>query len=145
MQEVYAALDADLNVLAAMGMRIVFDKASGILGVDPALTFEEKLEALVDEDDRARLETLVDAGSASAHRGWRPSTEDLDTMMDVLESFVHDAFVAPLRKKRLDRRLADIRANVPPKPKRIRKRAEPVLTGGESANGNVGTAKLTGN
>ena len=32
---------------------------------------------------------LVDAGSAAAHRGWKPSFEDLSTMMDVLEQFVH--------------------------------------------------------
>lgn len=37
MHEVYEALDNDLHVLAAMGMRIVFDVSAQMLGVDPEL------------------------------------------------------------------------------------------------------------
>ena len=134
MREVYDALDADLNVLAAMGMRIAFDKAARLLGVDPDLSFREKLDKLVVDDDRTRLETLVDAGSAAAHRGWAPSSEELSTMMDVLEHFVHEAFVAPVRKKRLDARVEAMRPTVPLDPRRTRKAlTKPEASGDDSA------------
>lgn len=122
LREVYEALDADLNVLAAMGMRIAFDRAAELRGVDPAISFEEKLKGLFEKKaDRDRLETLVEAGSASAHRGWRPETDDLNTMMDVLEQFVHEQFVAPVRQQRLDKRVAAMKAKVPPRQKRAKK------------------------
>jgi hypothetical protein len=35
----------------------------------------------------------VDAGSAAAHRGWRPNHEELNTMIDVVESFLHRSFI----------------------------------------------------
>ncbi|RWN59727.1 DUF4145 domain-containing protein [Mesorhizobium sp.] len=122
LREIYSALDNDLHVLAAMGMRMGFDLAASMLDVDPELTFKEKLEQLFeDEAERARLDTLVEAGNASTHRAWRPTSEHLGTMMDVLESFVHDNFVAPGRRKRLDARLADLRSSVPARAPRRRK------------------------
>ena len=132
MHEVYEALDNDLHVLAAMGMRIVFDVSAQMLGVDPELPFAKKLAALFEKkEDRERLATLVDAGSASAHRGWNPSGEDLSTMMDVLEEFVHDAFVAPERRKKLDERLAALRISVPPRgPRKKRDTSESPAEGG---------------
>ena len=39
--EMYAALDADLRVLAAIAARTVFDRASELLGVNPAMSFQE--------------------------------------------------------------------------------------------------------
>ncbi|QWE98228.1 DUF4145 domain-containing protein [Cupriavidus sp. EM10] len=46
LQEVYSGLDADLPVLSATGMRTAFDRATELLGIDPAKTFQEKLNAL---------------------------------------------------------------------------------------------------
>ena len=96
--ELYSALNNDLNMLAAIGIRTSVDVAAMLLGVDPDLPFKSKLEALkkagdIGKVDQARLAALVDAGSASAHRGWRPSPKELNTMMDVLEHFIHEAFV----------------------------------------------------
>ena len=97
MAEVYGALNADLRMLAGIGIRTAYDIASERLGISVSLPFARKLEALVDTGrigaiDKARLEVLVDAGSASAHRGWRPSLADLSIMMDVLEHFIFEAF-----------------------------------------------------
>ncbi|WP_312795671.1 DUF4145 domain-containing protein [Tianweitania sp.] len=105
--ELYGALDNDLIVLAGIGIRTTFDIASKLLGVDPDLTFKKKLAALMDANhigpsDISHLETLVDAGSASAHRGWRPGPAALSTMMDVLEHFLQNAFIEPHRKKQRD-------------------------------------------
>jgi hypothetical protein len=116
LRELYAALNSDLRVLAAVGARTVFDRASELLGVDSALPFHQKLNDLVTKgkiglDEKAHLNVLIDAGSAAAHRGWRPKSEDIDTMMGVVEAFLKRAFV-------LDASLANIKSRVPPKPRR---------------------------
>jgi len=116
--ELYTALNNDLFMLAGIGIRTSFDAASELLGINPEKTFREKLNALVDGGhigklDLARLEALVDAGSASAHRGWKPTAEDLDTMMELLEHFLREAFVAPEKKRRLDAKAAAVKGKVP--------------------------------
>ena len=96
--DVYTALSNNLGVLAAIGMRTVFDRASELLGIDTNKSFRQKLDALRDNDhvtekEAAVLEVLIDAGSAAAHRGWRPKPIQLDGMMTILESFLHRAFL----------------------------------------------------
>jgi hypothetical protein len=125
-RELYGALDNDLNRLAAIGMRMSFDIATELLGIDPALTFEKKLNELVSKGligivDKDRLEVLVDAGSASAHRGWHPNAEDLRSMMDILEHFVETAFVEPSRRKALDAKAAKVKTGVPQRVSRTTK------------------------
>jgi hypothetical protein len=118
LDELYGALENDLNTLASIGIRTTFDIASELLGVDPGLSFVKKLDKLVELGhiglvDRERLAALVDAGSASAHRGWKPSQEDISIMAEVLEHFIHAAIVAPEDRKLLDQRAALIRKKVP--------------------------------
>jgi hypothetical protein len=120
MIELYGALDNDLRILAAIGIRTTYDIASELLGINAEMTFEKKLDALVTSGrigklDKARLEMVVDAGSASAHRGWQPLPEDLETMMDVLEHFIYESFVAPARKEKLDAKAAKVKKTVPPR------------------------------
>ena len=126
MVELYQALDADLRMLAGIGIRTAYDIASELLGVNPDLPFSKKMDALVAGNkitslDRSRLETMVDAGSAAAHRGWCPSPQDLDAMMSVLEHFVYEAFVAPARRAKLDASAAKVKGSVPPRKPRTRK------------------------
>lgn len=114
--EVYAALDAGLDVLSAIGIRTAFDRGAELLGVDPAKTFAEKLKDLtktgaISETERDSLQVMTEAGNASAHRGWRPSTKQLDTMMQIIESFVHRSFIL-----RAD--VSDLKNAVPPRPRR---------------------------
>ena len=94
----------------------MFDRASELLGVDPAKTFTEKLSELVQlgkvgEDERDTLNTLTDAASAAAHRGWKPKPQELDTMMSIIEAFLYRNFILPAEVKRL-------RQNVPTKQQR---------------------------
>jgi Domain of unknown function (DUF4145) len=128
LNELYGALNGDLNTLSAIGIRTSFDIAAELLGVNENKTFKEKLEALEADGhigalDLERLETLIEAGNASAHRGWRPKAEDLDTLMEVLEHFIHDAFVAPLKKKRLDAKAAAVKGKVPARQRASRNNA----------------------
>ena len=121
--ELYGAVDGGLHVLTAIGIRTCIDAASSCLNIDAALTFEEKLAALVDggfiqPEDRSMLGTVINAGSAAAHRGWEPSQSQIDAMMDVLEHFLDKAFTQPLRKKKMQEELQSLGQAVPPKAKR---------------------------
>ena len=97
MTELYSALDNGLTVLAGIGIRTCFDRATELVKVDTNLNFAGKLEALladgrIGSTEKDILAGLIDAGNAAAHRGWSPSSEDLRTMMDVLEQFIHRNF-----------------------------------------------------
>lgn len=125
LSEVYLALDNDLCTLAAIGIRTCFDLASELLAVDPNIPFAAKLEDLVvkgaiREAEREHLGILVEAGSASAHRGWKPTFADLSTLMDVLEGFIFDSFVLPARRRAEASKLALIRPRVPARTKSSR-------------------------
>lgn len=94
MGSVYVALDNKLSVLAAIGCRTTFDRATHVLGASPELTFVSKLKWLSDKgwigvSEKEFLEILTDAGNAAAHRGWEPTEEQLSFMLDILEAFVH--------------------------------------------------------
>jgi hypothetical protein len=118
--EVYGALDNDLKVLAAIGVRTCFDVASETLGVDAGLSFKEKLDTLLSDGrilaaDRDKLEVAVEAGHASAHRGWKPSREELATITTILEQFIFDTFVRPAREVKSKAEVDKVRDRVPPK------------------------------
>lgn len=96
--DVYTALSNNLGVLAAIGMRTVFDRASELLKIHPNTSFQHKLDELTTGDhitgkEKAVLGALIDAGSAAAHRGWQPKPKELDAMMIILEAFLHRAFL----------------------------------------------------
>ena len=112
--EMYTALNNDLRVLAAIGARTAFDRASELLGVDASLPFRQKLEELVTlgkvgKDEQETIRVLVDAGSAAAHRGWRPKAGELNTMMDVIEAFLYRSFI-------VGDGITKLKASVPAKP-----------------------------
>jgi Domain of unknown function (DUF4145) len=120
LNELYLALNSDLHVLASIGMRTSFDAASVLLGIDANLSFQKKLQALVNsghigQAEMSRLEVLVDVGNASAHRGWKAAPDELATMMDLLEHFLNEAFVSAKKRQILDRKAQNIRERVPPR------------------------------
>lgn len=111
--EVYAALDHNLLTLATIGMRTVFDCASQKLGADPDQSFADKLKELTAQnmiggEDKEMLSILADAGSAAAHRGWKPKEDDTDHLMSALENFLERAFV-------LKHDVRSVKKNIPPR------------------------------
>lgn len=93
LQEIYGALHADSRRLAMMGARSVIDlyltEAVGNAG-----TFEQRLGQLVSSgqlapDDKTTLKAALEAGNAAAHRGHNPHTQDLSTVMDIVEHLLH--------------------------------------------------------
>jgi hypothetical protein len=106
LSETYAALNNDARVLAAVGLRTIFDRVSEKFGVDTNKPFEAKLDELVargkiGQSERDSLDVLTDAGSAAAHRGWRPTVEQLRTLMDIGEAFLYRAIILDAEAQRL--------------------------------------------
>lgn len=121
LREVYLAYDKGLYTLASIGIRTCFDIVSNLLGVDSNLPFKNKLTKLVAEkkilqQEKDNLEILVDAGSASAHRGWNPDSQQVSTLIDVLENFIVNAIIIPTKTKKV----AAIKNKIPPRPPRTR-------------------------
>ncbi|XSC45083.1 DUF4145 domain-containing protein [Bradyrhizobium sp. RDT10] len=122
LDETYNALNVDARVLAATGARTIFDRASELLGIDPAITFSEKLDLLlanghIGTSERGNLDLLTDAGGAAAHRGWKPTLEQLNTVMSILEAFIYRAFV-------LDAEVKKLKTQIPPRQKREKKKPD---------------------
>lgn len=98
MDDVYRALNSNLSVFAVIGIRTVFDRAAELLGLDPAKTFAEKLidlheQGFIGETEKELLEIATDAGSAAAHRGWKPSDEELLFALNAVEAFLNRVFI----------------------------------------------------
>ena len=86
------------------------------MGVDPALGFNEKLDALlgrgkIGQSERETLEVLTDAGGAAAHRGWKPTITQLDTLMTIGEQFLYRTIILKGQAKAL-------KSKIPPRQKR---------------------------
>jgi Domain of unknown function (DUF4145) len=119
-EQVYGALNNDLPVLAAIGIRTSFDLAAVQLNVDPSKSFEKKIEELIrtgkiKDLDKTMISQLVDAGSASAHRGWVPSEKQLELMIELLESFIEENFIVPERRRLLDIKSKKLLDGIPPR------------------------------
>lgn len=108
----YDALNNDLTVLATIGMRTIFECASELLGV-VEFTFDAKLDKLKElgklgSNEREMLNVLTEAGNAAVHRGWKPNSEQLETMANIVEAFLHRNFVLEEAAKLL-------KAKIPPR------------------------------
>jgi hypothetical protein len=116
LDESYSALNNGQRMLASVGARTLLDRAGHILVGDVKGGFEGKLSALVvgghiSAQEKDSLDAVADAGNASAHRGYTPTAERLSRIFDVIENFLHRAFV-------LGPAAAEIRKTTPPRPKR---------------------------
>lgn len=116
LDESYLALNNGQRMLASVGARTLLDRAGHILIGDVRGGFEGKLSALVDgghisAQEKDSLDAVADAGNASAHRGYTPTPERLSRIFDIIENFLHRAFVlAPAAD--------EIRKTTPPRPRR---------------------------
>lgn len=127
LNELYLALDSDLLILSSIGIRTAFDAASEVLEIETGLSFERKLKALVEkgkirESESDALKVLIEAGSAAAHRGWKPRPNQLDVQMDILEEFILNSMVLPARQKKKEDEVKKLKMAVPPKERRPSKK-----------------------
>tara|TARA_R110002126_G_scaffold28337_1_gene94157 strand:+ start:7058 stop:7708 length:651 start_codon:yes stop_codon:yes gene_type:complete len=114
LKEVYVALQADARRLAMMGCRAVLDRIM-VQSVGDVGTFPEKLNRMVDERrlsqaDRDVLDAAIDAGSASAHRGYEPTPRVLGHVVSIVEHSVQSTLLPEVAE--------EIKAKTPKRPKR---------------------------
>lgn len=117
LSQMYVAHDNHAHILAAIGLRTALDRATEVLGIDPAKTFDEKLNELRDggwigQTERDILGVVTDAGNAAAHRGWEPDDGEIAQLLSSMEVFLHRAFI-------VGQKALSIKGSIPAKPKRL--------------------------
>ena len=103
LHEVYTALQADCARLAMMGCRTILDRMM-VAAVGDVGTFEQKLDQMVVEQLLAKphrdvLHAAIDAGSASAHRGYLPPWPVLDHVVSIVEHLVQASLLPHAAKE----------------------------------------------
>lgn len=122
LREMYVARDSESFILASIGLRTAFDRASELLGIAPEESFVSKIKSLqergfVGESEADALGVVADAGSAAAHRGWSPTEDEFDALLSALEHFLERTLVT-------GQKALAVKANIPPKPLRTPKAAK---------------------
>lgn len=117
LSQMYIAHDNHAHILTAVGLRTALDRSTEVLGIDPAKTFDEKLNELRDggwigQTERDILGVVTDAGNAAAHRGWEPDDQEVSQLLSALEVFLQRAFV-------VGQHALNIKNNIPAKQKRL--------------------------
>jgi hypothetical protein len=93
LKQVYSAANDEQVKLLSMGIRAALDHVMiKMLGGDFG-GFEQKLSQMVEQghltpSQKDDLEIVIDAGSASSHRGYRPPRELIDSMMMTMETLI---------------------------------------------------------
>ena len=116
LDEVYSATNTQQVRLLSIGVRTVLDHVmTRILGGDFS-SFDSNLDEMVRQGhltqrQRNNLSVVIDAGSASTHRSFRPPQDLLEEMVTVMESIIRDHYVTgPM--------LQTARTIIPPRPPR---------------------------
>lgn len=103
--EIYVALRNNQRALAAMGIRALLENIM-VEKVGDNGSFSTNLKLFevggyVSRIQRERLETILEAGHAAMHRLYRPSQEDLITLVDIAESIVESIYIHHSKVERL--------------------------------------------
>lgn len=99
LDETYSAYQEGLLILASVGLRTAFDRATETLQIDPGHTLDEKIKKLkemgfIGETEASALGVVADAGSAAAHRAWSPGETEFNFLLTALEQFLHRTIVS---------------------------------------------------
>ena len=113
LNEIYEALHNDSPRLAAMGVRSLIENVM-IEKVGDQGGFGKNLQEFLDRGwismkKEEVLSKIIEAGHAATHRNFEPSTDDLNTLMDIAESLLADVYVHPQRGVTLG-------GKIPPRP-----------------------------
>jgi hypothetical protein len=121
LQSAYKALDHHLFMLSSIGFRTVLDKIIcaqiGDIG-----TFAQKTEQLVklgvvDADRKEVLDTVIEAGNASAHRGFNPDEILARDIATLAEHVIYKIEVERLHLTTLKTKASDLKNKTPKRPK----------------------------
>jgi hypothetical protein len=117
LDEVYAALQHGLYYVATVGIRTVLD----MVMVDKVKDIgenEDKYAALlakgiVTENQLDLLKVAIEAGNAAAHRGYRPSADDLKHLIVITETIIEKLNIAKRKEEYLLGKAFEIKSKVP--------------------------------
>lgn len=118
LNEVYEAADYGHHRLMSMGIRSVMDHVMTYLVKDIG-GFEQKLDALVEqkiisEKQRELYDTVIEGGSAAAHRGYKPPWALLENMLELMEYLINHIYISgPM--------LEAAKVHIPPRPSQKKK------------------------
>lgn len=109
LKEVYIATNEQLFTLALTGTRTLLDIYI-VEKIGDTGNFKQKLNKLVEKNiittsKAVVLETTIDAGNASAHRGYKPDQKTLFQVLDIIENLLESEIV--------DRAASEIKKNTP--------------------------------
>ena len=116
LDEIYEACNDEQTRLLSMGVRSALDHVMTlILGGDFGI-FEQKLDQMVEkqhltQNQRENIAIVIDAGSASSHRGFKPPRALIEEMVVVMENMVREHYITgPMLKT--------AKQKIPPRPPR---------------------------
>jgi len=99
LKEIYIAVSGGQHRLAAMGIRALLEQIM-INKIADHGTFARNLEIFHSQGyislaQRDAISAILDVGHAAAHRGFKPSGEDLETALDIAEGLIAAIFIQP--------------------------------------------------
>lgn len=91
--EIYLSLNAGSIRLPLMGARTVLDMFI-VEKIGDAGTFKNKLQKLVDDkyisnSNKELLEVALEYGHATIHRGYQPTKDEINGVLDIIENILH--------------------------------------------------------
>lgn len=105
--ETLRAFDEGLNTLAAQGARTTFDLvASDLLNLKTRKNFGDKLNALakagyITKDENVHIyDSIVQFGNAASHTTFRPTPENLDRVLDILQNIIYRHYIMGVHAQR---------------------------------------------
>lgn len=109
MREVYAAVQNDSRRLAAMGIRAALESVM-IDKVGDHRSFKANVDALLQAGylsvrQAHILDSILEAGHATIHRGWEPTNIDIITLLDIAESIIEGVYLHEHRARSLDKNI----------------------------------------
>lgn len=119
LQELYTGIGAQNWWLTMLGVRSLLEFVM-IEKVEDHGSFAKNLEKFHEDGFISKVQLdalgpLIDAGHATTHRGYQPTSADVNVVMDILENVLESIYVTSARAKRL---------NVPPRTKGVKKAAK---------------------
>lgn len=115
--ETYDSYYNDQRYLTAVGIRTSLDIALvEIIGDKGSFAMklqEVTAQGFISKDESELLVTALEAGNAAAHRGFQPAREDLEVMVDILESLLYGLFIKSARNEELRSSARDVRGRIP--------------------------------
>jgi Domain of unknown function (DUF4145) len=109
LNEIYVSLQHNMLRVAAMGVRALLETVM-IAKTGDKGNFSENVTAFeklgyIASIEKERLLTILEAGHAAIHRSYKPSREDVITLVDITEHIIESVYVHEPKIKKLQNRI----------------------------------------